>query len=163
MAVRRPPAWEGNRDPPTIPALAEGILEELRLPGFHRETVSESITLSRFFDAEDTTEAYRILMACLAWAEIEAQDRPVAAELYLAHAYDSALKAASLPSLPALKPYLKISPDSVEALSLSIRKMMLSPTRKDSPESITKRKVPKAMVVRSAGRAIPIQVRSQAA
>lgn len=128
--------------------LAEGILEESRLPRFHRETVTGHITLSRFYDADDTTEAYRILMAGLAWAEIPAQGRPAAAELYLAHAYDSALQAASLPTLPALKPYLKVSPDSVEALALSIRKMLLSPTRKDRPETLIKRKVPKAWVVR---------------
>lgn len=143
-------AAAGNRKPaPSFyPRLAEGILQELRLPGFHREAVSGAITLSRFFDAEDTTEAYRFLMASLAWAEIEAQGRPAAAELFLAHAYDSALRAASLPSPPALKPYLRISPDSVEALAFSIRKMLLSPTRQDRPETITKRKVPKAMVVR---------------
>lgn len=130
------------------PGLADGILEELRLPSFHREADSGAITLSRFFDAGDTSEAYRILMASLAWAEIEAQERPAAAELYLAHAYDSALRAASLPSPSALKPFLKVSPDSVEVLALSIRRMLISPTRKDRPESISKRKVPKALVIR---------------
>jgi tetratricopeptide (TPR) repeat protein len=132
---------------PYYPRLAEGLLEEMRLPGFHREAASGEITLSRFFDPEDTTEAYRILMTSLAWADIESQHRPVEAELYLAQAYDSALRAASLPSPPALKALLKTSPDSVEALALAIRAMMLKPDKKDQPESLTKRKVPKAMVL----------------
>jgi tetratricopeptide (TPR) repeat protein len=140
----------GKKKPPAeeyYPRLAEGILAEARLPQFHREAKEDRITLSRFFDAEDTTEAYRILMVNLVWAEIASQRRPVAATLYLAHAYDSALKAAALPSPAAMKPYLKVSPDSVEALMRSLRRFLIAPTKKDRPETITKRQVPKAMVI----------------
>ncbi|GEM_PF-2051456 len=128
------------------PRLAEGMLAEMRLPQFHRETV-DRITLSRFFDAEDTSEAYRALMISLAWAEVESQHRPAEAELYLAHAFDSALKAASLPSPAALKPYLKVDADSVEALTRSVHALMVSPSKKDHPESITRRQVPKTLVL----------------
>jgi tetratricopeptide (TPR) repeat protein len=140
----------GGKKPPAeeyYPRLAEGILAEARLPQFHREAKEDRITLSRFFDAEDTTEAYRILMANLIWAEIASQRRPVAATLYLAHAYDSALKAAALPSPAAMKPYLKVSPDSVEALMRSLRRFLIAPAKKDRPETIAKRQVPKAMVI----------------
>ncbi|MDB5105055.1 MAG: tetratricopeptide [Fibrobacteres bacterium] len=129
------------------PRLAEGMLEAMKLPSFNRESIVNRITLSRFFDAEDTTEAYRILVSTLLWTEIESQGRPVESMVWLAQAYDSALKVADLPSLPALKPFLKVSADSVEALTRSIRGLMLSPSKKNPPESIAKRQVPKAMML----------------
>ncbi len=134
-------------EPEYYPRLAEGMLAEIRAPEFHREAVANRITLSRFYDAEDTTEAYRVLMTSLQWGEIESQRRPIETMVYLAHAYDSALKAASLPSPAALRPYLKVSPDSVESLTRAVRAMLLAPNKENPPETITKRQVPKTMVL----------------
>lgn len=127
--------------------LAEGMLAEMSLPRFHREARTKGVTLSRFFDAEDSTEAYRVLRTSLLWAEIETRKWPIEAEVYLAHALDSALRTAGIPAPAAMKPLLKVPPDSMVALTRSIRAMLVSPSKKDVPESITKRQVPKAMVL----------------
>jgi hypothetical protein len=128
--------------------LATGILKAGNQPGFFREsTDSGRATLSRFFDSEeDTTEGYRRLWMALLWTEIENQDRPVENLVYLAHALDTALKTESAPELPALKPYVAVAPDSVEALSRALPLMILSP-KKNPPESMTKYRVPKSMVL----------------
>jgi tetratricopeptide (TPR) repeat protein len=134
--------------PDYYPRLAEGMLAELKLPQFHREAVANAVTLSRFFDGEDTTEAYRVLRTSLLWAELETRKWPVEAEVYLAHALDSALRAAGIPVPAAMRNPLKVSPDSVEAVTRSVRAMLVAPSKKDQPESIFKRQVPKAMVLR---------------
>lgn len=128
------------------PRLAEGMLAAMRMPAFHRESAENRISLSRFFDAEDTTEAYRALWTSMLWAEVESQQRPIEANVYLAHALDSALQAANLPVPAALKPYLKVSPDSLESLTAAVRAMMLAPSKKILPETLTKKLVPRNMV-----------------
>ncbi len=133
---------------PYYPQLAEGMLAALRMPAFHRDLAHGEITLGRFFDAEDTTLAYRDLWAGLLWAEIESQDRPVESMVYLAHAYDSALKAESFASPAALKPWLKADADSTQALTLTARAMLLKPGKKDLPTDLAKKSVPKSITLK---------------
>ncbi|HKP94854.1 MAG TPA: tetratricopeptide repeat protein [Fibrobacteria bacterium] len=130
------------------PRLAEGMLAAMRLPEFHRESGENRVNLSRFFDAEDTTEAYRALWTALLWADVESQQRPIEADVYLAHALDSALGAANLPAPAALKPYLKVPADSVESLAAAVRAMMLSPSKKPGPETLAGKQVPRSMLAR---------------
>ena len=143
------------------PHLAEGMLAALRKPELHREATVDRITLSRFFDVEDTTEAYHVLWSALLWADVEAQQRPVEADVYLAQALDSALRAANLPVPAALKPYLKIPADSLESLTRAIATMLAAPKGKLTADVLTKKQVPKTMVLqileeRMGSKAVPL-------
>jgi tetratricopeptide (TPR) repeat protein len=135
-----------SMSPGYYPGLARAILNPSRHPAFYREGAAP-VSMGRFFDATDTTEAYGRLWVALQWTEIESQNRPIASKIYLAHALDSTLREQSRPPLPALKAYLKIPADSMEALSLFLRKLIVSPSKKDSPADLAKFQVPKSMAL----------------
>ena len=143
-----PTRQSGNKasQPGYYQRLARGMLASARIPGLFREA-SQPIALSRFFDARDTTASYRKLWTALLWAEIESQGRPVAARVFLAHALDSALRDTSWPTLSALHPYLKVHPDSLEALSQAVRGMIVAPGKKASPDSLSMYAVPKTVTL----------------
>ncbi len=122
--------------------LAEGLLGGY--PALYREA-ARPVSLGRFFDAEDSSEAWRSLWPALAWAEIESQERPPEHRIFLAHALDSALKAASLPSPPALAAYLKIRPDTLEAFAARVRAAILSPSGKKALDPLRNPPIPRSL------------------
>ncbi len=158
-AKKRGAAGE-SASPEYYPRLAAGMLTAMGKPELHREAVANRLTLSRFFDAEDTTRAYRNLWATLLWADAAAQKRPLEADVYLAHAFDSVLRAADIEPPAALRPYLKVPADSMESLSLAVRAMLLAPSKKMTAEALAKKQVPRAMVAQiieaqAASKAVP--------
>lgn len=125
--------------------LAEGMLAAAPA-SFHREAALP-VSLGRFADAGDTSESYRRLWIALSWAEIESQDRPADHRVYLAHALDSALKAAAWPALPALSRHLKVHPDSLEAYAARVRALILVPSGKQKPTGLKSAAVPKRLAL----------------
>jgi tetratricopeptide (TPR) repeat protein len=126
--------------------LAKAMLDGGRHPAFYREGASP-VSLGRFYDGADTTEGYRRLWSALQWTEIESQKRPIASRIYLAHALDSAMREQNWPPLPALKSYLKVPADSMESLSLAVRRLIAAPGKKDSPANLAGFLVPKSFAL----------------
>lgn len=133
---------------PYYPRLSEGILASSQLPNYFHEARDNKTSLSRFFDAEDTTFAYRQLWLSLIWAEICNHGRPLASLVYLAHALDSTLGVKGIPVPEGMKSYLKVSPDSMEALLKSLHAMILFPSKKNPVANLSKYQVPKSMLVK---------------
>jgi tetratricopeptide (TPR) repeat protein len=146
MRKRGPAREEGRRRSPHgyYDRLALGIL------GGRASLCREAfrpVSPGRFFDAEDTTSGYRSLWIAVAWAEIESQDRPIEHRIFLAHALDSTLKAEGWPSLPALAPYLRTPPDSLEAYTALVRSMVIQPPSKDRMKALRHPAIPRSVAL----------------
>lgn len=125
--------------------LAEGMLAVP--PAACLREAADPLSIGRFADAEDTSEAYRRLWTALLWAEIESQARPAEHMVYLAHALDSALKAAAWPALPALSRHLQVRPDSLEAYAARSRALILSSAGRKPLEGLKSAAVPKRLAL----------------
>lgn len=133
--------------PAYYPQLAAGMLASLESPACYRDSAVGDASFGRFYDAEDTSLAYRSLWASLLWADVEGQQRPTAARVYLAHAYDSALRAAGLPAPASLKPWLKADADSAEAEALLAFRMLAKPAKRDEIADLSKHSLPRPIAL----------------
>jgi len=149
MAPTRSKAKAHAKTPalPYYPQLAAGMLASLGSPACYRDSAIGNASFGRFYDAEDTTLAYRSLWASMLWADVEGQGRPTAAHVYLAHAYDSVLRAAGLPAPTSLKPWLKADADSTEAEALLAYRMLAKPSKRDEIADLAKRALPKSIAL----------------
>lgn len=131
--------------------LAESIVSTLTSPEhwktFFRDDLNHHFSLSQVYDAEDTTLAYKKLWMELIWSEIENQNRPRAALVYLAHALDSLLQENNCPTPVAMKPFLKVSADSLETALLTLHSVILNPNKKNNIQLITQKNLPKSLLI----------------
>jgi tetratricopeptide (TPR) repeat protein len=101
-------------------ALAEGFLLSARRDGFWRRNVGDTDTdITRYFDAQDTTRAYRSMWLSMLWAEVEGRSeshqvksRSTVSMVKLAKALDSLLRSENM-EIAALAPYRETEVDSV--------------------------------------------------
>ena len=131
--------------------LAESIASTLTSPNhwkaLFRDDLSHHFSLSQVFDAEDTTLEYKKLWMELIWAELENQNRPTASLVYLAHALDSLLQENNCPSPSGMKPFLKVSSDSLESALTTMHSVILNPSKKNNIQLITQKNLPKSLLV----------------
>jgi predicted Zn-dependent protease len=125
--------------------LARGLLSSATRPSFFREGGDSVFTLSGAFEAGDSSAEFRGVMCELLWAEFLAEDRPVEARVYMAHALKPLLDSLQWGRVQEMERYLEPDPEGLELVSARMHEALRNPRKLPAPKDVRKARVPQAL------------------